>query len=180
MLCDICQKEEATIFYKEMMNNKYTEMHLCERCAGEQGVKKLQIPSAITNLLSALAELSTESVPKEIVGEKCPGCGFTYSDFRERGKLGCSQCYQSFSEPLSNILRKIHGNIQHNGKSPSTPSTSSIPSTSSAVPVVKETGPSKEITVLRQALDAAIKKEEYEEAAKLRDQIRALEKEVTL
>lgn len=175
MLCDICQKGEATIFYKEMVNNKYTEMHLCERCAGEQRVKNLQIPSAITNLLSALAELSADAVPKEIAGEKCPGCGFTYADFRERGKLGCSQCYQSFSEPLSDILRKIHGNIQHNGKSPSAPSTPSIPSTTSVVPSAKEISP--EIAALRQALETAVKKEEYEEAAKIRDQIRALEKE---
>ncbi len=175
MFCDICQKEEATIFYKEMVNNKYTEMHLCKKCAGEQEVKNLQIPPAITNLLSALAELSAEAVPKEIAEEKCPGCGFTYSDFRERGKLGCSQCYQSFSEPLSNILRKIHGNIQHSGKSPATLPT---PATPSAVPPVRETELSKEIVALRQALEAAVKKEEYEEAAKLRDQIKALEKEI--
>ncbi|MEW6095239.1 MAG: UvrB/UvrC motif-containing protein [bacterium] len=163
MLCDICQTEEATIFYKEMINNKYREMHLCDRCAHEQEIKK-QFPTAITNLLSALAELSAETLPKEIVEEKCPVCGSTYSDFRERGKLGCGQCYQSFSEPLSNILRKIHGNIKHIGKSPS------------KIPVSKEISKTKEIEVLRQALNEAIKIEAYEEAAKLRDKIRDLEK----
>lgn len=160
----MCQKEEATIFYKEMINNKHAEMHLCDKCAYEQGVKKLQIPPAITNLLSVLAELGAETLSKEIVEEKCPGCGLTYSDFRERGKLGCGQCYQSFSEPLSNILRKIHGNIRHIGKSPC------------KVPVSKDIGKTQKIELLRQALNEAIKKEEYEEAAKLRDQIRDLEK----
>jgi protein arginine kinase activator len=166
MLCDICQKEEATIFYKEMINNEYSEMHLCDKCAHEQGVKKFQFPTAITNLLSALAELGAETLPKEIGEEKCPGCGFTYSDFRERGKLGCGQCYQSFSEPLSNILRKIHGNIRHIGKSPA------------KAPVSKDVSKMKEIEALRNALNEAVKKEEYEEAAKLRDKIRALEKEL--
>jgi len=160
----MCQTQEATIFYKEMINNKYMEMHLCEKCAYDQQIKKLQFPVAITNLLSALAELSAEALPKEVIEERCPGCGSTYSDFRERGKLGCGQCYQSFSEPLCDILRKIHGNIQHIGKSP--------------VLISKEISKTKEIEALRQALNEAVKRENYEEAAKLRDKIRELEKKL--
>ncbi|MEW6618782.1 MAG: UvrB/UvrC motif-containing protein [bacterium] len=168
MLCDVCQKEEATIFYKEMVNNKYSEMHLCEKCAYEQGVKKFQLPSAITNLLSALTELSPEALPRQMVEKKCPGCNSTYSDFRERGKLGCSQCYQAFNEPLADILRKIHGNIQHIGKSP----------LKVAVTQTQDMTKIKEIEALRKALDEAVKREEYEEAANLRDKIRDLEKEI--
>lgn len=164
MLCDICQKEEATIYYKEMINNKYSEMHLCEKCAYEQGIKKLQIPSSITDLLAALAELSAEALPKEIVEQKCLGCGSTYSDFRERGKLGCGQCYESFNKPLANILRKIHGSIQHIGKVPG------------KVSIVKEPTKIKEIELLRQALNEAVKLERYEDAAILRDKIRDIEK----
>lgn len=170
MLCEVCQKEEATIFYKEMINNKYSEMHLCDKCAYEQRIKKLQIPSSITDLLAALAEASAEILPKGIGEQKCSGCGSTYSDFRERGKLGCGQCYQFFNKPLADILRKIHGNTQHIGKAPGKVSISK--------PIVKEVGKIKEIELLRQALNEAIKLEKYEDAAILRDKIRDLEKEL--
>lgn len=168
MLCDMCQKEEATICYKEMVNNKYSEMHLCDKCAYEQGVKKLQIPTAITDLLTALVELGTETLPKGVVEQKCSGCGSTYSDFRQRGKLGCGQCYQSFNKPLSAILRKIHGYTQHIGKTPS----------KVAISISKELSKIKEIESLRQALNEAVKAERYEDAASLRDKIRDLEKKV--
>lgn len=170
MVCDMCGKEEATIFYKEMINNKYSEMHLCEKCAYEQRIKKLQIPSSITDLLTALAELSAEALPKGIIEQKCSGCGSTYSDFRERGKLGCGQCYQSFNKPLADILRKIHGTTQHRGKVPGKVSIAKLKA--------KEPEKIKEIELLRQALNDAIKLERYEDAAILRDKIRDIEKEL--
>jgi len=170
MLCDRCQKEEATTFYKEMINNKYSEMYLCDKCAYEQGVKKLQIPTAITDFLTALVELGAETLPQGIVDQRCPGCGLTYSHFHQKGKLGCGQCYQSFNKPLTEILRKIHGNTKHIGKTPAQVAISK--------PILKEISKKKEIESLRQALEEAVKEERYEDAAILRDKIRDLEKEL--
>ena len=101
--------------------------------------------------------------PPEIVEIKCSRCGLSYSDFRKTFQLGCSQCYKTFKEQLEPMLRRIHGSIIHKGKVPS------------KAPVKAEV-PKDEIKELKTKLAEAIKREEYEEAARLRDEIRTLEK----
>jgi protein arginine kinase activator len=85
----------------------------------------------------------------------------SYNEFNKTGKIGCSNCYKVYGDKLVPLLRRLHGNIQYNGKIPSR-----------AFGSVKL---SREITKLKEQLDAAIKNEEYEKAAVLRDQIRNLE-----
>ncbi|MDI6703543.1 MAG: UvrB/UvrC motif-containing protein [bacterium] len=164
MLCEDCKRKEASIHFKEIVNGELTELHLCETCAEKKGLTLygLESPLSLINLLAGLAEV-VEGIPfQEETLQKCKTCGITWSEFKKRGRLGCSECYQVFSRQLSQILRKIHGHIQHVGKTPE-----EIPSG------VKR---KKKIQDLRMQLEQAVKLEEFEKAAKLRDKIRELEK----
>jgi protein arginine kinase activator len=91
----------------------------------------------------------------------CSNCGMTYSQFRQIGRFGCSQCYQSFAGQLEPLLRRVQGNSRHTGKAP--------------LRTRENLGYKREIEQLRQELQAAISAEAYERAAVLRDRIHALE-----
>ena len=97
---------------------------------------------------------------------KCPNCGMTYESFRKMGRLGCSQCYETFKGYLQPLLKKIHGSSQHFGKAP----------VKAPKIAVKEKKAVYSIEELKAKMQKAIQAEEFEEAAKLRDQIRELEK----
>ena len=98
--------------------------------------------------------------PTYIEIEKCPGCGMTYQQFRNSGKLGCPKCYDTFRAPLEKTLRQIHQNNKHTGKIPNT----------SAVEIKKK----KKYEELKKQLSDAVKNEEYELAAKLHKELKAL------
>lgn len=95
---------------------------------------------------------------------RCPVCGITYSDFRRTGKLGCSRCYETFSAPMSQVLKQIHQNPVHTGKLPGNVSAG----------ILKK----RKLTELKEKLQAAVKGENYEEAARLHKEILELEKGV--
>jgi len=142
-----------------------TKLHLCEQCAREKSAE-MEEHFGLADLLSGLADL----VP--IVGEKqnaaaevklkCSSCGFTFQDFRKTGRLGCPKCYDTFGAQLSPLLKKIHGSDTHIGKTP----------------LKKEAVQNKLalLSDLKVKLEASVRSEEFEQAARLRDQIRALER----
>lgn len=166
MLCQICNKSEATIHLTEITDGVRTEMHLCEDCAAEQGIAvKSQMP--INELLSSLLA-SAPADDDELLGASkkelsCPHCGFTLDHFRKEAVLGCPYDYEVFEKSLSPIIEKAHdGKTVHCGKIPSkTP---------------KDTKKQTELLNLRQQLEAAVQAEDYELAAKLRDKIKKSEK----
>jgi protein arginine kinase activator len=165
MKCDACHGREATVHLTEIINNKVTKLHLCEQCAREKS-QEMEEHFGLADLLSGLADLVPVAEKKEKIaaetGIKCPACGFTFQNFRKMGRLGCPNCYETFKEQLSPLLRKIHGSDRHTGKLP-----------------VKKTAPRGKGTLLsdlKTKLEKAIELEEFEEAARLRDQIKALEK----
>jgi len=158
MLCDNCGKEQAKVHYKEIKDDKVTELHLCEKCAMEKGIQlphKKQ-PFMISNILADMAE----EVGSDIA--KCSGCGLTYNEFRECGRLGCPTCYETFKEQLKPLLRRIHGSNVHVGKSPR-----------HSEEIFKKR---REIEQLKADLMRAIEKEDFEKAAEIRDRIRELER----
>jgi len=89
----------------------------------------------------------------------------TFDEFRKAGRFGCAMCYSSFSEKLYPIFRRIHGNTKHVGK---------IPTKMGEDIAIK-----REIDRLKIELNVAIKNEEYEKAAQIRDRIRELEKKLS-
>lgn len=159
MLCQICGKREATFHFKEIINGEVRELHLCEECARKMGF--LGTPFPFASLIGGLTEKG-EIPLSEASQVKCPHCGLSYEQIREKGKIGCSFCYQTFKDYLVPLLEKIHGHTHHSGKSPGE---------------LKMSEKEKEIHKLRKELEEMVKKEEYEKAAKIRDEIRKLEKE---
>ncbi|MFH1406607.1 MAG: UvrB/UvrC motif-containing protein [Candidatus Omnitrophota bacterium] len=162
MICDICGKKQATVHLTEIIDEQVTELHLCEECAQEKGAQMEQHFN-LADLLAGLADFGAQITETEGVAVKCPSCGMAYNDFRKIGRLGCSDCYEAFKKHLIPILRRIHGSAQHLGK---------IPSRAPKI-VVKLRD---ELAELKMKLERAIKLEQFEEAAELRDKIKALDK----
>ncbi len=169
MLCDICHKREATVHITEIINNKMTELHLCEECAKKKSFQMEQ-HFGLADLLAGLSDFETPIEETKKSTLKCPNCGLTYEEFRKIGRLGCSKCYTTFESNLKPLLKRIHRATKHVGSAP-----------------VKETGKVKktqakvkseesEINKLKEAMQIAIDKEEFEKAAEIRDKIKELKK----
>ena len=88
----------------------------------------------------------------------------TYETFRKTGLLGCADCYKEFREPLEKLIMSIHANTQHTGRVPGG--------------LAKRVSLKATVDQLKAKLVNAIAAEEYEEAARLRDQIRALKQQL--
>jgi protein arginine kinase activator len=164
MQCQICNERDATIHLTEITDGIRTEMHICERCAAEQDIAvKSHIP--INELLSNL--LAVQPTDEEISGGSdqklaCPTCGFTLAQFRKEGVLGCPADYEVFEDMLLPLIEKAHdGRTTHCGKVPL------------RTPV--DAKRQLELLNLRQRLEAAVRSEDYELAAQLRDKIKQTE-----
>lgn len=166
MQCQACHEHTATIHLTEISSGERMETHLCESCAQSQGLAvKSQIP--LNELLSTL--LAVQSEPKGESGllaslnddTPCPSCGMTLKKFSKKTLLGCPNDYDVFSEQLKMLIEKSHGGkSKHCGKVPSrTP---------------KAAKNQVELMNLQQQLDTAVKDEDYETAAQLRDRIKNL------
>lgn len=163
MLCDACNKKEATVHLTEIVNEKITKLHLCEACAKNKGAE-MEEHFGLSDLLAGLADLGAHVEPDVMSTTKCPSCGFTYQDFKKVGRFGCGECYEAFRKQLDPLLKRIHGSNRHVGKVPLT-----------AGKAVKEITVLQSIKELKSQLEKAIQTEEFEQAAKLRDRIRELE-----
>src|SRR3989338_2298015 len=120
MLCDICGKNPATVHLTEIIDDQMNELHLCEECAHQKSLQMEQ-QFGLGDLLGGLAEFEKPTKEKEtvaVVHIKCANCGLTYTDFRKIGRLGCSECYNTFKKYLGPLLKKVHGSILQFGKSP--------------------------------------------------------------
>lgn len=160
MLCQLCHKNEATIEFTEVINDEVIQLHLCEQCAHEKGIE-LEQHFGIADLLAGMGDFASEPEVKDIA-TKCPACGMTFSDFRKIGRAGCGECYKTFKQNLLPLLKRIHGSTRHTGKVKS----------GTADTTIKK----PELQELRQKLQRAIEAEEFEEAAKIRDKMRQIEK----
>ena len=166
MQCQICSQKTATIHLTEITDGARTEMHICEQCAAEQGIAA-QSQISINELLSNL--LSAQPSDDELFGPSdrdlpCPNCGFTINRLRREGALGCPHDYEVFEKELLPLIEKAHnGKSSHCGKIPS-----KVPA--GARKMVEHSS-------LKRQLDAAIKDEDYELAARLSDRIKELESE---
>jgi len=164
MQCQICNKRTATIHLTEINDGVRSEMHICEQCAAEQGVAA-QSQISINELLSNL--LAVQPSDEEMFGpsEKdlaCPECGFTLDRLRKEGTLGCPIDYKVFEEALLPLIERAHnGKSTHCGKVPTR--------------APKDTKKFVELSQLRRQLEQAVRDEDYELAASLRDKMKELE-----
>ncbi len=170
MKCDFCPNL-AVLHITDLQKGVVKTVHLCKSCAQkhakgleeelEETAAEPTPATAVSMLQLHLAEVTEEEEQREQL--RCPICGITYQEFRKRGRLGCPNDYTLFAESLTTLLENIHGSTQHTGK---------IPQRTPA-----ESRKKYELIRLRNELRQAIRDENYEEAARLRDQIRILEEQ---
>lgn len=161
MDCQSCHSRKATVHLTDIVNNKEKrEVHLCEQChSQQQGTSGMEIMGLISSAFGAAAKTAGAETAAE---PTCATCGLAYSEFRSRGRLGCPQCYEVFRTALEPLLEKIHGKCQHVGKTP-------------GGPAAADRSREKHVVALRRQLNAAVKDENYELAARLRDDLKRAE-----
>jgi protein arginine kinase activator len=180
MLCQVCGKHEATTYYKQNINGEEKELHLCPECAAKLSGEFSQkygsffgedFASPFQSLFGGSpflqSALGFAPVYQSAIGggRRCPTCGMTESELRRSGRTGCADCYHVFSDILTPYIRKLHGSATHVGNAPT------AAAENSAQP---EQDP---LEALRAKLQEAVQAENYEEAARLRDEIRRQEGE---
>jgi protein arginine kinase activator len=157
MKCQKCHNP-ATIHITEILKDEqFKEFHLCEQCANQHLYESQQKSPA----KSLSAEHVHEAEEGLFAQHECPLCGMKFAEFRNSGRLGCPNDYQEFREELTPLLENIHGETRHCGKTPR------------RLPQNKQT--QSELIQLRNRLKQAVTREDYEEAARIRDKIRTLE-----
>lgn len=163
MLCEHCNKRPATVHLTKILNDKKTQIHLCEQCAKQQEGVPFDTTFSINNFLTGLLDSIQDSPIKVdyIQTTKCDKCGMAYGKFKQLGRLGCGECYNAFQEKLETLIKRVQGSENHVGK---------IPKKAGGSILIK-----KEIKKLKDQLDEAVRKEDFEEAVVLRDKIRAYE-----
>lgn len=164
MTCNICGLNEATIHLTEIINNQMIEVHLCESCAQEKGTD-FKTHFSFDELLADLAGASELSAPAK-TGEKraslcCPNCGLTYEEFGKTGRLGCAACYEAFSRMILPLIKRLQRATHHFGKKPSK--------------ISRATRTVHDLRILQNRLRKSIQMEAFEEAARLRDEIKQIE-----
>ena len=162
MLCDHCKQNEAIIHLTQIVENEMSTFHLCEECAAEKGLEP-GVNVGNVPLTDFLAQMGKGlAVEGPATAGPCSFCGLKLEDFKKTGRLGCSHCYVTFEPHLRSLLRRLHGGTQHVGKVYLPPDPSRAER-------------EQRLAGLRRKLARAVDGEDFERAAQLRDQIRALE-----
>ena len=153
MLCEDCQKNQATVVVTVTAGGEISQRHLCPQCMVK--IKNSFTLGDVQSFLSSL--LSVLAAKPQTPTKTCPDCGLSREEFERTGKLGCAQCYRTFAEELQPLLFRIHGRSQHAGRVPDA--------------MKSQVAQEQQISELRQKMEAAIATENFEEAAILRDEI---------
>ena len=165
MMCEDCGIRPAKFHLMTIINGDRVERNLCPTCMARHqkqipGIDFSNLAGILNSILENRGNEEQERLDAEAQNCVCEQCGMTYAEFQKCGMLGCASCYQAFKAPLTALLQRVHGNTQHAGR----------------VPGGAHNGTSIRMNIdrLKQKLQKAVEDEEYEQAARLRDAIRAL------
>jgi len=159
MMCDNCKERDSVVQVTRTDADGPSVTNLCEKCAAERGIEThVNMPKTSYLVMALQKQLPTVTAD----GGRCTFCSATLRDFKATGRLECARCYSTFETSLRDLLRRVHGNSRHAGKVYHPPA-----------PGFDEGG--TVLTELRDRLRRAIEAEQFEEAARLRDQIRVIE-----
>lgn len=168
MLCERCKENEANVHIAKIINGVKQQLNLCEKCAKEIGSfngytdMNLVSPFTFQNILSGIMDYISQPVEKgNDYIPVCRSCGTSYKEFREKGLVGCSECYKNLSSTLMPVIKSVQGNIHHVGKIPKKAG--------------KDILDKNRILELKEELQKAITLEEYERAAEIRDEIKEIQ-----
>ena len=170
MLCDNCGKNEANIRYTQIINGEKKEMNLCEKCSKELGIDDINFnmpidfSSFLGDLISDYEENSFMPMLSRPTELKCSNCNTTYSEFLNTGKFGCSECYEAFADKIDSVLKRIHGSNKYLGRKSE--------NNAAKIEKIKDKKEDNKLNDLEKQLKQAIKEERYEDAAKIRDEIK--------
>lgn len=169
MKCQKCGKKEADTHIKRVVNGKYEEYDLCSDCAHELGYTNMfsDIAKDFANDFNTLlGSFFGNALPARTQATRCEVCNTGYADIARTGMMGCANCYKVFADQLMPTIRRVHGNTVHCGKKSKT-----------ATQNAEKTNDTKtdKISKLKKQLEEAVKEQEFEKAAKLRDEIKNLE-----
>lgn len=159
MLCSVCKEKPATVHLTQITGDKMQKVDLCEECAKAKGIND-HSGFALADVLLGLG--ASQELDQAVGGVevKCPHCGFSQADFKKSGRLGCPECYKTFAEGLEGLLKTMHKGTHHAGKAPE------------ALRATRDQA--DRLKTLQKKLDKAIKDENFELAAKLRDEIKQM------
>ena len=186
MLCDNCGKREANVRYSENINGRKRELNLCEQCSRNLGITDMDFNMPIDfssffgEFMEDFATPDFMPVLNEIKTLKCDQCGYTFDDIVNTGKLGCGNCYDVFETRLDPIIKRIQGSNKHVGrigkiidnKIENKLDDKSNQKTDKEQIQKKENKKEDKLEKLQEQLKQAIKEEKYEDAAKIRDEIK--------
>ncbi len=161
MICNICGTKEATVHLTEITNGQMVEVHICESCAEEKGTEfktYFNFGDLLSNVpgLEDLLEPSGKKTPLV-----CKSCGMSYEEFGKNGRLGCADCYETFRKPLAAVIKQVQRAGYHVGKKPSK--------------ITKSARNVHDLRKLQERLRKSVESEAFEEAARLRDEIKQME-----
>lgn len=169
-VCQNCKKNPVNVKITEVVDGQKQQVFLCDECASKKGVAiTAPLQSKIEPLVKKEESKPVKWLEKVTSLAKkedrliCEDCGMTFELFQNTGLLGCPNDYYVFEQQLIQIMDKIHGAHTHRGKVPSS--------------IAPDLAIDRQLMKLREQLQKAIEKEEYEKAAKLRDKIKELEGE---
>ena len=184
MLCDNCGKREANVRYSENINGRRKELNLCEECSKKLGIGQMDfsMPIDFSSFLGGFMDgfETPELIPmiNQLKAFECDSCGYTFDDIVNTGKLGCQNCYDVFEDRLDPIIRRIQGSNHHVGRIGKIVDNKINDRVEKKEHKVEENKKNKEqskMDTLQEELKKAIKEERYEDAAKIRDEIKKLE-----
>ncbi len=162
MLCQSCEKRQASTHIKTILNGELKEFNLCSECAA-----KLGYGSFFTNFgfdIDKLFGSFMDVTSPQRKAKRCQFCGSSFEEIARSGKVGCAHCYEEFYDELLPSIQRIHGRTNHTGKLARSAGT--------------EVKVKNEIAKCKAELEEAIKTQEFEKAAELRDKIKELEKNI--
>ena len=181
MLCQNCHKNEATIHVQQIVDGHIQAYHLCEECAAKQGAGSDAQDFNLAEVLFDIAGKVAETVGTHLHGENtasgeeecpaCPECGWNLQQFRKTGYLGCPGCYKNFAPQVENLLKNMHRGTRHLGKIPL--SAGAGQRKGHEIALLK-----RELEQLKKELNEKVRREEYEDAAVLRDRIEDLNRRI--
>lgn len=170
-LCQSCGLRPASILYVETIQVnqqiRKRQLRLCETCAKQKGLAPEPSGIHVPDLLKAFLE-TAGPIALPAPGPMCLSCGITWQQVQQTGFLGCPKCYTTFSALLRPVLRRIQRGPKHTGRTPSTKA-------EAAEPVRRTAKRASPLARLKKELEEAVRREEYEKAAEIRDRIRRLQ-----
>lgn len=161
--CQVCKQRESIIHVQQIIGEEHVDLYLCEVCAEEKGIARSEdtIELSLSQLLTGLFSTGTGEQENDREQDTCSTCGTSIHTLRKEGRLGCPDCYACFTREVRGVQKKLTGSTQHVGKLP------------------RKLMEYKELIIDRQTLQSkleeAVAEEDYEAAARIRDQIREID-----